>query len=409
MCSEEALEEIEALIAILEEDTVEILKDDNIIRELNVRLSPLTASEQEKQYVSLTLSIIVGPEYPSTVPKLEMKNPRGLDESAVNTLLKQMKLRCEEYIGSPVFFELIELGREFLSERNVPVCQCIICLNNIQEDDQFLKTECLHFFHKHCLGRYITSSQRGYEEDRREAERQNKHTTIMQFILTCPVCRENIGESRYNLAELLAAVPPILGAEELKISIGEEVKELQRQMADLFLKQKEKGGIIDLEEEGRKYLVLTGSTESGEMGQLSPTDFSDERLPGINSQRSTPTLSPQDSPGHSYAYNKFDKGRGGRGQGWRGRGGGGRGHPVERGKSHNQQRKTKGRGGGEEGRGRGEDGRGRVETGSGRDSGRARVEDGGQRGNDRRKGEDAQKPGSGRGGRGERQEKLQHL
>jgi len=25
---------------------------------------------------------------------------------------------------------------------------------------------------------------------------------------------------RYNLAELLAAVPPILGAEELKISIG---------------------------------------------------------------------------------------------------------------------------------------------------------------------------------------------
>ena len=45
-------------------------------------------------------------------------------------------------------------------------------------------------------------------------------------------------------------------------------------MADLFLKQKEKGGIIDLEEEGRKYLVLTGSTESGEMGQLSPTDFS---------------------------------------------------------------------------------------------------------------------------------------
>ena len=50
-----------------------------------------------------------------------------------------------------------------------------------------------------------------------------------------------------------------------------------------------------------------------------------------------------------------------------------------------------------------------METGSGRDGGRARVEDGGQRGNDRRKGEDAQKPGSGRGGRGERQEKPQHL
>ena len=50
-------------------------------------------------------------------------------------------------------------------------------------------------------------------------------------------------------------------------------------MADLFLKQKEKGGIIDLEEEGRKYLVLTGSMESGEMGQLSPTDFSGWLIP----------------------------------------------------------------------------------------------------------------------------------
>ena len=75
--------------------------------------------------------------------------------------------RCEEYIGSPVFFELIELAREFLTERNVPVCQCIICLNNIQEEDHFLKTECLHFFHKHCLGRYITSSQRGFEDENR--------------------------------------------------------------------------------------------------------------------------------------------------------------------------------------------------------------------------------------------------
>ena len=54
---------------------------------------------------------------------------------------------------------------------------------------------------------------------------------------------------------------------------GDDVKRLQKQMEELFLRQKEKGGIIDLEEEGRKYLVLTSTNESGEMGQLSPTDF----------------------------------------------------------------------------------------------------------------------------------------
>ena len=37
--------------------------------------------------------------------------------------------------------------------------RCIICLFSLQELDEITKTECLHFFHKHCLGRYITNMQ----------------------------------------------------------------------------------------------------------------------------------------------------------------------------------------------------------------------------------------------------------
>ena len=43
------------------------------------------------------------------------------------------------------------------------------------------------------------------------------------------------------------APQPVANTTELVITIGEEVKELQAQMQKLFLKQKEKGGIIDLE------------------------------------------------------------------------------------------------------------------------------------------------------------------
>ena len=43
---------------------------------------------------------------------------------------------------------MIELGREFLTERNVPVVRCIVCLYSILEEDAIVKTECLHFFHK---------------------------------------------------------------------------------------------------------------------------------------------------------------------------------------------------------------------------------------------------------------------
>ena len=160
--SDEVLEEIEALTAILDEDTVEIIKNDSDLpSEISIKITPLTASEQEKQYVSLTLLVILSPEYPGSPPALKVRNPRGLEENAVAGLVEDMKARCEEYIGCPVMFELIEMAREFLTARNVPVVRCIICLNNIQEEDVFMKTECLHFFHKHCLGRYITTMQVG--------------------------------------------------------------------------------------------------------------------------------------------------------------------------------------------------------------------------------------------------------
>lgn len=370
MCSEEVLEEIEALTAILEEDTVEVIKDGDTVRELNVGLTPLTASEQDKQYVSLTLVITITPEYPCKPPGLSVRNPRGLDETAVATLLDAMNARCEEYMDCPVFFELIELGREFLTERNVPVCQCIICLNTIQEEDVFMKTECLHFFHKHCLGRYITNMQKDYEKECKEAAAERKHSTLKEFEVTCPVCRDNIPQSKYDLSDLLSSPPPVASSGDLKVSIGSEVRKLQRDMQKLFLKQKEKGGIIDLEEEGRKYLVLTGSNDSESLQELSPTDYpSDEPVPMLGSPRhksskSTPTsLSPQDSPSHVPVYTQY-RGRGGRGRGARQtqrRGGGKQQNeyhqPPQRGKSHHQQKKSKKevRGGAAAGEGRGTD------------------------------------------------------
>jgi hypothetical protein len=34
------------------------------------------------------------------------------------------------------------------------------------------------------------------QEQLKEAEDEKKHTTLKEFCLTCPVCRERIGESR---------------------------------------------------------------------------------------------------------------------------------------------------------------------------------------------------------------------
>ena len=91
--------------------------------------------------------------------------------------------------------------------------------------------------------------------------------------------REVIGESRYNLSELLASQPPISEqTEPVKYKISDDVKKLQKKMQELFIKQKEKGGIIDLEAEQKKYLVVTNSgndqdSEEGQFTELSPTDY----------------------------------------------------------------------------------------------------------------------------------------
>ena len=60
MSSEEVTEEIEAVTAILDEDTVEIIRNaDDSPTEISIKITPLTASEQEKQYVSLTLVVSI--------------------------------------------------------------------------------------------------------------------------------------------------------------------------------------------------------------------------------------------------------------------------------------------------------------------------------------------------------------
>ena len=96
------------------------------------------------------------------------------------------------------------------------------------------------------------------------------------------------------MADLLSAPPPLESEEESPVyKESEEVmlaswthvlitfhqmKRLQQKMSKVYLRQQAKGGIIDLEEEGRRMLVVTrGEQEENSSGteftELSPTDY----------------------------------------------------------------------------------------------------------------------------------------
>lgn len=69
---------------------------------------------------------------------------------------------------------------------------------------------------------------------------------------------------------LWSAPPPIDVEAATAFSVTSELREMQSKMAELFLRQQSRGGIIDLEAEGVKLLVTTEDDSVPGAEQLSP-------------------------------------------------------------------------------------------------------------------------------------------
>lgn len=71
---------------------------------------PSTANEVDKQYVCVTLEVELPEGYPDCKPVIRLRSPRGLDDSTVDNLYREIEEKCNEYIGQPVIYELIEVS-----------------------------------------------------------------------------------------------------------------------------------------------------------------------------------------------------------------------------------------------------------------------------------------------------------
>ncbi|XP_003690613.1 E3 ubiquitin-protein ligase RNF25 [Apis florea] len=256
---ERVTDEIEALKAILLDDELNIKENDRGEPEyIETVLFPSTGEDSQSQYVCVTLIVQLPVGYPDISPTINLRNPRGLDENTVRLMQSDAEAKCKNFIGQPVMFELIELIREHLTRSNLPTDQCAICLYGFREGDEFTKTECYHYFHSHCLAAHVAAAERYYREEQEKLPQWQQDTTN-KFQAICPVCRESIN---CDVESLWSAPPPIDVEAAIDFSVTAELRELQKQMAALFLRQQERGGIIDLEAEGVKTLVRT-EDESG--------------------------------------------------------------------------------------------------------------------------------------------------
>jgi E3 ubiquitin-protein ligase RNF25 len=76
---------------------------------VETEVHPWTALDENQQYVRVSLEIDLPPGYPDVSPRVNLRNPRGLDDSLLNTIKQQINDKCTEYLSQPVIFEIIQV------------------------------------------------------------------------------------------------------------------------------------------------------------------------------------------------------------------------------------------------------------------------------------------------------------
>ncbi|XP_052872452.1 E3 ubiquitin-protein ligase RNF25 [Anopheles cruzii] len=258
------LDEVESLEAILMDD-VQITRNSSGFPELiETTVFPTVGEELNSQYVCITLQVMPVPGYPEVrPPNIKLKNPRGLDDGIFGLIDAAVKDKLSESLGQPVVFDLIDIIREQLTESNLPSGQCVICLYGFLEGDQFTKTVCYHYLHSHCLACHINASRRNYEEEREKLPIW-KRKEAKPFQAQCPVCREPID---VEVEPLAGCRPPVERENAPKFRLTDELKSLQAQMTRLFMHQKNRGGIIDLDAEEGNVIAIETEPPNGEVSK----------------------------------------------------------------------------------------------------------------------------------------------
>ncbi|XP_037379949.1 E3 ubiquitin-protein ligase RNF25 isoform X1 [Talpa occidentalis] len=275
-------------------DELQVVKGNNRSSpwEIYITLHPATAEDQDSQYVCFTLVLQVPTQYPHEVPQISIRNPRGLSDEQIHKISQALSRVANDGLGAAMLYELIEKGKEILTDNNIPHGQCVICLYGFQEKEAFTKTPCYHYFHCHCLARYIQHMEQELKAQGQEQERQHAATKQKAVGVQCPVCREPLV---YDLASLKAAPEPQQPM-ELYQPNAESLRQ-QEERKRLYQRQQERGGIIDLEAERNRYFISlqqppapleTESAVDASRGSHPPSALATE--PRSTSSTAQPTL-----------------------------------------------------------------------------------------------------------------------
>ncbi|KAK2916379.1 hypothetical protein Q8A67_000753 [Cirrhinus molitorella] len=291
----DVLSEIEVLQSIYL-DELSVNQRDEGGWTVSLVLYPSTAEDCLSQFVRLTLTMDLDSQYPYSSPCISFHNPRGLSDDKLLSLQRSLQMEAESCIGTPVLYQLIERAKEILTESNIPHGNCVICLYGFKEGEVFTKTSCYHYFHSHCLGRYITHSEMELKDRERELEedKTRDRTEEEELAVVCPVCREPL---TYDLDALLSSPVPVFTQQEDAV-IGGEFKKKWAALQEILERQKEKGGVIDPEAESNRFLIHINEAPANVSDPLETDASGAESCQSLPSSSQDSTSATQASQSH---------------------------------------------------------------------------------------------------------------
>ncbi|XP_022673292.1 E3 ubiquitin-protein ligase RNF25-like isoform X3 [Varroa destructor] len=305
------------------------------VKTIKVDLKPATGEDTSAQWVCMELWFYIPVGYPDTLPEITIKNPRGLSDQRLQQIEKDLQDNAQSNKGMMMLYHLIEVAKDHLTKDNLPACACAICLYGFDENDVFVKTACFHYFHSHCLSRYVNYQLDEIREKKEEAKKNNSPLKE-PLKLVCPMCRLEIPEDIVSASTYPELPLPSAQATDPEFTVTPELEQMRKKMARLYLQQKERGGIIDVEGEKNKFFIQISNGTEEELERSRPTSqpAPEARLP---QQSATAKAPPKSRVGESSDSDSDSGGRGGRGsRGRRGKSGRMYPTPAEKKRAHLQ-------------------------------------------------------------------------
>lgn len=273
---ERITDEVQALEAILLKDVVVKRVGDVPKYIIETIIHPLTGDNIDQQYVCVTLEVGLSSGYPDTSPEVALKNPRGLDDMILDTINTHIQDKLKNNLGQPIVFELIGIVRDHLTKSNLPRGQCVICLYDFVDGDLFIKTQCYHYFHNHCLANHFIAGKKYYHEELEKLPTWQQ-MQVPPYQQTCPVCRCTVSCDVDTLKE---APPPKSSLSAPPFRLTAELKELQMKMAELLAVQVAKGGVVGMGDNGPPLLTITTTPTTDNASRNNVAGSSRDAQPG---------------------------------------------------------------------------------------------------------------------------------